>query len=306
MTTSGSHIVTAFLLLCMVPFGLFTTGCSDGSDNNPTVPPAITRNLATTVEQVATLPDHNIYRPENLAATGAPLPVIVWANGGCVRHDRTWESLLSRWAAAGFVTVAPTVPSDGSSPLDDPTGVEDQAALIDWAYAENDRADSPYAGRFDLNRIVAAGNSCGGITSLNLAALDDRVRSVFVLSGSSVPPGSAEEAAAAVMGNILVPVGYIVGGPEDIATVYAQQDYELLPVGVPGYIARRFEADHRKVSTDTDILQEVAEISTNWIDFTLYANPEVKQNLIDSPCQSCEAETWTVDFKNLDLHVPPE
>jgi predicted dienelactone hydrolase len=278
---------------------LVTSGCGDGSDTIA-IQPAINRNLLTTIEQVSALPDYNIYRPTNLDATGAPLPLIVWTNGGCVRYDAAWQSLLDSWARAGFITIAPTIPSNGDDPRADPTGVDDQTRVLDWAYAENGRVDSPYAGHIDLNRVVAAGNSCGGIISLQLASLDNRVQSVFVLSGSS---GFSEETAAAIMGNILVPVGYVVGGIEDIATGFARQDYEFLPVGVPAYLAQRSEGDHRTVSTDSDILLEVAEISTHWIDFTLYGNPQVKQFLLESPCGRCAPGTWMVEAKNLDLHV---
>ncbi len=294
---------------CLLALVLTTTACDDGSDSPLDADlypqPAISRNLPTTKEQSAELPDYNIYRPTNIDATGAPLPLIVWANGGCVRYDAVWESLLDSWAGAGFVAVAPTIPADGEDPRTDLTSVEDQAMAIDWAYAENAREGSPYAGHFDLDSIVAAGNSCGGIVALNLASRDSRVSAVFVLSGSSTIPGSPEEAAAAIMGNILVPVGYAVGGPEDIASANARQDYALLPAGVPGYLARRSEGDHRTVSTDPGILEEVAQISTNWIDFTLYGNPQVRQTLQENPCASCDPGVWTIDAKNLDLHVAP-
>jgi dienelactone hydrolase len=212
------------------------------------------------------LTNSRIYRPTDLNATGAPLPVIVWANGGCVRFDGAWKDLLTRWAQAGFVVVAITTPT-GADPLAaGMTTADDQALAIDWAYAENDVSGSPYAGHLDLSRIVAAGNSCGGITTLTLASRDDRVRSVFVLSGSSAFPGAPKEAAAAIMASIAVPVGFAVGGSEDIASGNAQQDFELLPAGVPGYIAHRSEGTHEKVSTDAGVLMEIGEISTNFID----------------------------------------
>jgi len=305
-----AHAAATMLLAAIA----FATGCSDGADtpgvdtpgvdtpgvDTPdTQPVAADRNLPTTVEAAPGLPDYNLYRPADLAATGAPLPVIVWTAGGCVRFDAVWLPLFERWAQGGFVTIAPTVPGDGSDPRN-PVSVEEQAAAIDWIHAENARADSPYAGRFDLERIVAAGNSCGGIVSLNLASRDSRVASVFVLSGSSAIPGSPEAIAAAVMGNILVPVGYAVGGPEDIARQFARKDYELLPVGVPGYIAERAAGDHPTVSTDPAMLAEVAEISTNWIDFTLYGNPELVPVLTAKPCATCPPGTWGIQAKHLE------
>lgn len=292
------------LLAGIVLAALALAGCSDSSDATaPVIEPAIERNLPTTVEQDARLPDYNIYRPRDLAATGSPLPVIVWTNGGCVLYDAIWSIVLQRWAAAGFVALAPTVPVNGDDPTRNITGVEDQVEAIDWIVAEHERAGSPYRGRFDLDRIVAAGNSCGGIVSLALASMDDRVKSVFVLSGSS---GFTPETAAAVMGNILVPVGYIVGGPEDIANGFARQDLEYLPAGVAGYFVERFEGDHFLVSTDPDILADVAEISTNWIDFTLSGNPRVQQTLLEHPCDGCEPGTWLIESRDLDLYTPQQ
>ncbi len=287
---------------CWLLLAVMVTGCSDGSDRTG-YSPASDRHLLTVVEQVTGLPDHNIYRPADLDATGAPLPVIVWGNGGCVRYDAVWSDLLTRWAGAGFV-VTHTVPSSGADPTANPTTAADLAAMIDWAAAENERAGSPYAGHLDLDRVVAAGNSCGGIIALGLASGDSRVQAVFVLSGSSVPPGASAEAAAAIMGNILVPVGYAIGGPEDIASVPAKQDYDALPAGVPAYIAARVEGDHRTVSTDPDILRDVAEISTRWIDFALFGDPGVRQALLADPCGDCAAGTWTIEAKNLELHAP--
>ncbi|MFN8036647.1 MAG: hypothetical protein U0V73_12000 [Acidimicrobiia bacterium] len=294
---------------------LVVTGCSGsgrdrarrGEDRNPTTTttaPAISRHLPTTVEQVANLPGYDVFRPANLRATGAPLPVIVWADGGCVRFDGVWKPLLERWAAAGFVVVAITNPPAGADPRTAGfTTADDQAKAVDWAVAENTRATSPYAGRLDLRRIVAAGNSCGGITTLTLTARDRRVRAAFVLSGSSVLPGSSAEAAAAIMRAIHVPVGWVIGGPQDISTTMANQDYDLVPAGVPAFLAHRSEGDHVKVSTDAGVLAEVAGISTNWIDLALHGDRKVEQTLLAKPCGICAPGTWTVEAKDLDTLV---
>lgn len=273
-------------------------GCTDGSDTFPHVP-ASSKNYLTVVEQVAELPGHNIYRPASIDSIGQPLPLIVWGNGGCVRHDQTWQVLLESWARAGFVVVAPTAPSNGEDPRTNPTGVSDMARMVDWAVAENERNNSLFERKLDLRRVVAAGNSCGGIIALGLASVDSRISAVFVLSGSS---GFSRETAAAVMGNIVVPVGYAVGGDEDIASRFAQYDYEALPVGVPGFIAKRFEGDHATVSVTAEILSEVAQISTNWIDFALYGEPGIGDALSDNPCTSCASGVWEVQAKNFHLH----
>ncbi len=270
---------------------------------------AASRSLETLVEQAPGLPGYNIYRPANLNDIDRPMPVIVWANGGCVRHDSTWVTLFEKWAGAGYLVAAITALPEaaeadaGASP---PSGMmarssaTDQALAIDWASEQNRLAGGPFSGKLDLDRVVAAGNSCGGITSLALASQDDRVASVFVLSGSSVGPGAPREQAAEIMEKIHAPVALVVGGPEDVATAAAELDFELLPEGVPGYVAKRAEADHRVVSTDPAILEEVAEIGIHWFELSLHGDAAARQALTTKPCVHCADGLWTPMAKHLD------
>jgi predicted dienelactone hydrolase len=259
--------------------------------------PAHTLDLPTLMESGGVEPWFNVYRPMDLDATGEPLPVIVWANGGCFRSDFTWAPLFERWAAGGLVVLALTEhPVNGALAQ---TTAEEQGQLIDWALAQAD-AEGMYQGKLDKERIVAAGNSCGGVTALGLTAGDERVASVFVLSGSSAFAG----ANTAVMSAIKVPVGYVVGGPEDIAGANATADYEALAADVPAMIISRNMGDHMTVSTDTMILPEVAEMALNWLDLTLYGTPEAAAALTSATvCEGCTAGTWSLEARLLDTLV---
>jgi len=265
-------------------------------------PPAIDRSLPIIVDTAPDLPGYNIYRPTDLGALSRH-PVVAWANGGCVRHDATWRPLLERWAAAGFVVVAITQMPGREVTFEDRTTAADQAKAIDWALAQDARIGGPYQERFDADRIAAAGNSCGGITSLALAGTDPRVRAVFILSGSSVGPTATRDQAAAVIDKVTQPVGFVVGGAEDVAGAQASQDYDLLAEGIPGYLARRAAGDHPTVSTDPDILADVAEIGINWLDLVLAGNETARRNLTENPCGSFESGMWSVEAKNLDSLV---
>lgn len=112
-------------------------------------------------------------RPKDLKATGKPLPVIAWANGGCFRAEFPWQPLFDKWAGGGFIVLALSA-SPGLGPLGQ-SNVANQRALIDWALKQNETPDSPYFGAIDTKRVIAAGNSCGGVTALGLAAEDPRV-----------------------------------------------------------------------------------------------------------------------------------
>ena len=203
------------------------------------------RALVTTVESPADLPGYEVVRPRNLDATGNRLPVIVWANGGCVRHNRTWLPLLQAWAQAGYVVVAIASPPEGSTSSPRTTAA-DQAAAIDWAVKQNKLAGGRYARRLDLRRIVAAGNSCGGITTIALAATDPRVDAVFVLSGSGSLPGTPVEQARQAMSGVTVPIAYVSGGPEDISRGAVETDLAVLPANTAAYAAFRRRAITRR------------------------------------------------------------
>jgi len=247
-------------------------------------------------ETSANLPGYNIYRPADMKA---PLPVIAWANGGCVRRDATWTTILERWAGEGFFVIAVT-----SLPEADPAApgrftVEEQAAAIDWAIKENGAANGPYANRLDVARIVAAGNSCGGMTSLTLAARDARVKSVYILSGSSLGPTATKEAAGALMSKVSAPVLFIVGGEEDIARKPSNLDYSLLRDGIAAMVVSRSSGDHRTVSTDPAIQSDAADIGVNWFKATLAGDKSAVKTLQTTICAKCDPKTWSAESKHL-------
>lgn len=245
-------------------------------------------------------PNFNITRPTELTASPGLLPVVVWANGGCVRSDFTWAPLFKRWASAGFVVLSLTSESTdqglgGLLSALNTTSKAEHKQLIDWVVAQN--KTGPYAGKLDLERIIVAGNSCGGVTALEVAAEDDRLAGVFVLSGSSAV-GSVD---TKIMKAVKVPVGYIVGGEEDIAGANAKGDYAAMSEGIPAMIVNRREGDHQTVSTDEKILPEDAEIALNWMDLVLYGTPAAYDALTSkNVCDNCTPGDWTLTSKNLE------
>lgn len=246
-------------------------------------------------------PLFDVYRPSDMAAaaaaTGRLLPVIVWANGGCFRAVTPWEPLLKRWAAAGFVVLGLSVkPGGGILDALGSTSHAEHGKQIDWVLEQANKPGSPYAGKIDTTMIVAAGNSCGGVTAMELASKDPRVRAVFVLSGSSAV-GSAN---AAVVNAIKVPVGFVVGhAQEDLAAANALMDYQLLKT--PTMLVNRSAGDHLTVSTDTMVLPEVAEIALNWMDLSLYGNKQAAAALkAPNVCAKCTAGMWTLRGKMLE------
>lgn len=276
-------------------------GAADAAASTGARPLATGLTLPTTKESPGVEPVFDVFRPMDMAgavaSTGGPLPVMVWANGGCLRVALPWEPLFKRWAAAGFVVLALSVKPNGG--LLDGLATTTQAEhgkLVDWALEQAHKPGSPYAGQIDTGMVVAAGNSCGGVTAMELASKDTRVRSVFVLSGSS----ALASANTAVVEAIKVPVGFVVGNQqEDIAAPNALMDYTLLKV--PTMIVNRSTGDHLTISSDAMVLPEVAEIALNWIDLTLYGNKQAAAALsAPSVCAKCTAGAWKMQSKLLE------
>jgi hypothetical protein len=226
----------------------------------------------------------------------------VWANGGCYRADSPWNPLHRRWAKAGFVVLALSAPGGNANIAAalQSTDKGHHGALIDWVYKQNE--SGPYAGKLDLERIVASGNSCGGESALGLTAEDDRVAAIFVLSGSSSLGSSNQQ----VMNNIKVPLGFVEGGPEDMTREIATIDYNALGDGIPGMFVTRFAGEHMEVSTNKAILAEAVEIALNWMDLALYGTQAAYDQLMaDVPCEKCTPDHWTVESKNLETLLVP-
>jgi predicted dienelactone hydrolase len=203
--------------------------------------------------------------------------------------------LFDRWAAGGFVVLALTADPDAGAMVQSSIG--DQAGLVDWVVKKAAADGSPYAGKLDTHRIVAAGNSCGGVTALGLAAQDPRIAAVFVLSGSS-GFGSAN---TSVIDKISMPVGYVVGGSQDVANANANSDYDALAAGVPAMIVSRFQGDHVTVSTDKAILAEEAEIALDWMDLALNGTRGAYDKLTSATvCSGCNPGDYTLKSKNLE------
>jgi len=272
-----------------------TSGAGGAGGTTSSRPLSSTRDLPTMMESPGVAPFFHVWRPTDLSAIEGKLPVVVWANGACNRNDGGFRPLFEMWASGGYFVVSLTSGGGSSS-----TTIADQRGLIDWVVEQAEMAGGPYNGKLDLDRIVAGGNSCGGITSLGLASMDERVAAVFVLSGSSGFGG----ADATVINGIEVPVAYMVGGEEDIARANAESDYEAFADGLPAMILKRSSGDHLTISNNAMTMAEAADISVNWLDLTMFGLQGALDALNTPPlCTGCESDLWTVTSKNLETLV---
>src|SRR6188474_3865064 len=85
-------------------------------------------------------PGHVVYRPADLAPFPAKdkLPLVVWGNGGCAINSTRYGGFLTTIASHGFVVMA-----TAAQPGVTRATADILRKAVDWAEAENKRAESP-------------------------------------------------------------------------------------------------------------------------------------------------------------------
>src|SRR6185503_12870024 len=139
-------------------------------------------------EEVASLPDHVIYRPAQLERLGSQkLGLYIFGNGACSNDGASARLHLLEVASHGYLAVAPgrirsgpgaTVapqaeaprPTAGSKLPTPPTTAADLLAALDWALAQNEDARSPFYRKIDKTAVAFSGFSCGGLQALQIAS----------------------------------------------------------------------------------------------------------------------------------------
>ncbi|HZN71736.1 MAG TPA: chlorophyllase [Micromonosporaceae bacterium] len=178
------------------------------------------RPLPTTLYYPATGASGRAPRANATPASGR-FPVVVFSHG-LGGNAAAYQSLLARWAAAGFVIVAPAYPHTSFG-----------VAKFEVLDVVNQPGDASYAltkvlaldGHADPARIAAAGHSAGAITTVGLFTTkrDVRLRAGIVLAGNGFGFGDGYTGPAASL--------LFVHGKQDSTTPYSlgQAAYAKVP-----------------------------------------------------------------------------
>lgn len=263
-------------------------------------------------EEFASLPQHVVYRPQDLKKLGnAKLGVVAWGNGGCSSDGASSRLHLLEIASHGYLVIAngtiksgPGIPpsppppprTDGQLPPP-ATSSKQLTEAIDWALKENARSGSPFYGLIDANAIAVSGFSCGGLQALAVAG-DPRVKAVVVHnSGVLVEPSDVPgmDVGKQVLDTLHSPVIYIQGGEPDIAYSNGMDDFNRirqvpvamanLPVGHGG-------------TFDEPNGGEAARVATNWLNWQLRGDAEAARMFTGPDCGLCKHERWTLQWRN--------
>lgn len=266
-------------------------------------------------EVVASLPEHVVYRPANLAAVApGSLGVFIWGNGGCAVDGTSSRFHLAQIASYGYLVIAPgqwrsgpnaiagpDAPrvrnADGTMPPP-PTTSADLTEALDWAMAENARPGSPLYGLIDADAVAVGGFSCGGLQALEVAA-DPRWRTVVVQnSGILNDPAMAipgMEQAKSLLETLHTPVLYLLGGETDIAYPNGIDDFARighvpatmvnLPVGHGG-------------TYNEPMGGRAAMIVVDWLEWQLRGDNAAGRSFQGANCRLCTDAEATIAMQN--------
>ena len=278
------------------------------------------------MEMDTSLPDHTIYRPEDLwALSGAPLPLVVWGNGACVNAGNSFSNFLTEISSYGFLAIAlgPIVernttapaapPAPAQPPIQQPTDTtqlprnlppaatrpSQMIDAIQWATAENERAGSKYYKHLNTKKIAVMGQSCGGVQAIEVAA-DSRVTTAMIWnSGLFAQPsnmGGGKIIGKKDLESIHVPVAYISGDSTDIAFNNANADFEYLK-SIPVFRGWERGVGHGGTYNQPNG-GEFAGIAVAWLNWQLKDDQKAALLFRGSDCGLCVNPKWVVETKN--------
>ncbi|RLK13570.1 chlorophyllase-like protein [Micromonospora sp. M71_S20] len=223
------------------------------------------------------------------AATGR-FPVVMFSHGLNGR-PADYETLLTRWTAAGFVVAAPTFPhtargGDGNV-LDVLNQPADVSYVLTQVLALDARAGDPLRGRLATDRVAAAGHSGGGVTTIGLftAGRDERLDAGVVFAGTALGVGTAFAGAAAPQ--------LFVHGEADEVVEYAAGKAAYDRVPWPKAMLSLPKGDHgRALLSDGAALRVVSDTTVEFLRWSLYGDPAAKGRI---PTDAARDDIATLD-----------
>lgn len=274
-----------------------------------------TGRFPATKEEVATLPDHVIYRPANLTGMGSTrLGLYIFGNGGCSDDGASARLHLLEIASHGYLAIAPgrilsgpgaKLPSPGAAEPPAPalsarTRYKDLMWAIDWAIAQNANPHSPYHNRIDVNALAVSGYSCGGVQALRVGA-DPRVKTVIGMNTglfSAPTPLPEMEVPKSALSALHTPVFYLLGGETDIAYPNGSDDVKRID-HVPVFFGNLQGVGHGGTYWEPNG-GKAATAVVAWLDWQLRGDKKAARTFVGADCALCTDKAWKVEKKKLD------
>lgn len=275
------------------------------------------------LEEVASLPDHVVYRPAQLdAIKPRQLGLYLYGNGGCTDDGAHTRLHLLEIASHGYVAIAlgrirtgpdTTLPMEPAPPRQTdaegrpifpppPTSHKGLLWAMDWALAQNADPKSPYFGKFDPSAIAVSGYSCGGVQALRVAG-DPRVKTVIVMNSGLFIPGTGPKVSEmllpkTVLETLHTPTLYVMGGTTDIAHANGLDDYNRIN-HVPVAFADLKGAGHGGTYWEPHGGKAATAVIA-WLDWQLRGDKQAAKVYVGANCGLCTDAAWELRKKKID------
>ena len=232
-------------------------------------------------------PGHVVYRPVDLTPFPAKdtLPLMVWGNGGCAINSTRYGGFLTTIASHGFVVMA-----TAAEPGVTRATADILRKAVDWAEAENKRAESPLKGKINLDKIAVMGQSCGGFMSLELGA-DPRVDTIGVFNSGVQGNNMAQ------LAKLHGPVLLINGHERDFLMASSKATYDAVET-LPAFYGARKGAGHT-ATVDHPGGGEWANVASNWLRWQFKNDKQAAKMFVGQSCDLCTNANWETASKRL-------
>lgn len=229
-----------------------------------------------------TLEDFVVYRPldiKNAVRREVKLPILLFANGGCMDTSVGYERMLTEIASHGYVVVAigeMQVYQFDREEKGTPSSMLMKA--MEWIIKESAREGSDYCGMVDVDRIAAAGHSCGGAQVL-CNAKESRLKTYLIMNAGM---GKMEMAGASAknLKELHAPIIYMSGGEGDVAYRNAEMDYNSIK-NVHAVWADNAKAGHGG-TYNQPFGGSFGKMAVDWLDWHLKGNTGNAANFINT------------------------
>lgn len=268
-------------------------------------------------EYLPARPDNTFYRPLHLPKSR--LPIVLWGNGGCRDNGLSAAQFLREVSSHGYFVVVAGPPREepviapAPVPATAPQAAPDRDAQLtrrgpdatspsqildglDWVLAQNADPASPLHGRLDPTRIAVMGHSCGGLQAVRISA-DPRIKATMLFnSGVFNLQANLGESALSItkaeLAKLHAPIGYIIGGPQDIAWPQAVDDVARI-VHVPLFFAHS-PIGHSGTFRTAPNGGEYGRIAVRWLDYQLKGRKQEEAFFRGRDCGLCRTPGWSV------------
>jgi dienelactone hydrolase len=322
MKSAAVSLLAGFVLLvALVPVN---AGAQPPSEHAAVMPDAPGSGAFPAMkEEVASLPDHVVYRPANLAALGkTKLGVYLFGNGGCSNDGASSRMHMLEIASHGYLAIAlgtiksgpgvppppPPAPRAAGQPADGApralppaaTDAKGLTAALDWALAQNADPASPYHRRIDPAAVAVSGFSCGGLQAIQVAA-DPRIKTLVMMNSGLFKDGASRiqglNSSKTLLDTIHTPTLYVLGGETDIAYPNGMDDFARIN-HVPVAVANLLGVGHGGTYMQPNG-GKAAAVVVGWLNWQLRGDMAAAKLFLGDACGLCTDAAWTFEKKKL-------